>query len=82
MFNSLKGVLTGKTAGKIHLETGGVEWEVETSYGTSSSLPGPGASVRVYTHLIHREDAMKLYGFAGEEERALFLDLLDRKSVV
>lgn len=76
MLNSLKGVLSGKTAGKIFLETGGIEWEVETSYTTVGGLPGTGNPVRIFTYLHHREDQMRLYGFAGEDERSLFLDLL------
>ncbi len=76
MFNSFKGLLTGKGPGRIFLDTGGVEWELETSHHTSTALPAPGARVRVFTHLVHRDDGMRLYGFAGEEERSLFLDLL------
>jgi Holliday junction DNA helicase RuvA len=76
MINSLKGVLTGKNAGKFYLETGGLEWEIESSYTTISSLPAEGSQVRVFTHLYHREDSMRLFGFADEEERFLFLNLM------
>jgi Holliday junction DNA helicase RuvA len=76
MINSLKGILTGKSAGRFYLETGGLEWEIESSYTTISSLPPEGSAVRVFTHLYHREDSMRLFGFAAEEERFLFLDLM------
>jgi Holliday junction DNA helicase RuvA len=76
VINSLKGILTGKGAGKFYLETGGLEWEIETSYTTISALPPEGDSVRVFTHLYHREDAMRLFGFGSEDERFLFLDLM------
>jgi holliday junction DNA helicase RuvA len=39
-------------------------------------LPGVGEVARVFTHLVHREDSMRLYGFLDQAERALFLDLL------
>ena len=76
MFNSLKGVITDKAAGRVRLETGGIEWELEASYATVSSLPAAGNPARVFTYLLHREDSMRLFGFAKEEERFLFLDLL------
>ena len=76
MFNSLKGTLSGKNAGRIFLEIGGIEWEMDVSYTTVSRLPPPGSTVRIFTFLYHREDIMRLYGFYDEEERALFLDLV------
>jgi Holliday junction DNA helicase RuvA len=73
----MKGVLTQKRAGVFYLETGGsLEWEIETSYTTISSLPAEGSVVRIFTYLYHREDSMRLFGFTGEEERFLFLNLL------
>jgi Holliday junction DNA helicase RuvA len=76
MFNSLKGTLSGKNAGKLFLETGGIEWELDISYTTLGLLPPPGSTVRIFVYLYHREDVMRLYGFHDEEERALFLDLV------
>jgi len=34
-----------------------------------------GEGARIFTHLLHRDDAMRLYGFSDPAERALFLDL-------
>jgi len=76
VFNSLKGVITEKTSGKVRIETGGVEWELEVSYATLSGLPHAGSPARIFTHHLHREDSMRRFGFAKEEERMLFLDLL------
>jgi Holliday junction DNA helicase RuvA len=76
MINSLKGILTGKGAGRFYVETGGLEWEIESSYTTISALPAEGVCVRVFTHLYHREDSMRLFGFLSVEERFLFLDLM------
>jgi Holliday junction DNA helicase RuvA len=76
VINSLKGVLKGKSAGKVYIETGGLEWEVECSFTTVSSLPDEGGNARIFTYLYHKEDSMRLFGFATEEERFLFFDLL------
>ncbi len=76
MYNSIQGTLTGKGATRVFLENQGIEYELEVSYNTLSSLPELGSRVRLYTYLHHREDVMKLYGFLEEAERRLFLDLL------
>ncbi len=75
MFNSLTGEITLKGDERLCLQTGGVEWELTTSRRALERLPAVGQVVRVYTHLVHREDVMRLYGFADQAERALFLDL-------
>jgi Holliday junction DNA helicase RuvA len=76
MIHSLKGILTEKGTGKFYLDCGGLEWEIETSFTSLSALPGTGSPARIFTHLYHREDSMRIYGFVSEEERSLFLDLL------
>ena len=75
MFNSLTGEITFKGDERLCLQVGGVEWELTVSRKAVDQLPAAGQVARVYTHLVHREDAMRLYGFADEAERALFLDL-------
>lgn len=81
MVNSINGILTFKSAGLIGIETSGVEWALETSSTSISSLPGIGSQVRVYTHLHHVQDSMRLYGFATVQERKLFLALLSVSGV-
>jgi Holliday junction DNA helicase RuvA len=75
MFNSISGEITGKEEEKLHVMTGGVEWELAVSRRASERFPAVGQTVRVYAYLVHREDVMKLYGFFDASERALFLDL-------
>src|SRR5262245_25772190 len=43
---------------------------------TFYSLPGSGEAVSLYTHLVVREDAHTLYGFATLQERATFRQLI------
>jgi len=75
MFNSLTGEITLKGDERVCLQTGGVEWELTASRKALLRLPAVGEVARIYTHLVHREDVMRLYGFADQAERALFLDL-------
>ncbi len=75
MFNSLTGEITHKGDERLCLQTGGVEWDLTASRKALERLPAVGQVARVYTHLVHREDVMRLYGFADQAERALFLDL-------
>ena len=76
MLNSIRGILTFKAPGLAGIETGGVEWAVEVSASSLSRLPAVGAEVRLFTHLHHVQDSMRLYGFADIDERRLFLALL------
>lgn len=76
MIGSLRGRLAGKQAPHIVLECNGVGYEVETPMSTFLDLPASGTEIFLYTHLLVREDAQILYGFATEEERSLFRTLL------
>jgi Holliday junction DNA helicase RuvA len=53
-----------------------VGYELEAPMSTFLNLPAVGETVRLITHLVVREDAHILYGFATEEERLLFRNLL------
>ena len=76
MIGSLRGRLAAKHAPHIVLECSGVGYEVETPMSTFLDLPEIGAELFLHTHLLVREDAQILYGFATDEERALFRTLL------
>jgi Holliday junction DNA helicase RuvA len=76
MIGSLRGRLTLKQAPAIIIECNGVGYDVETPMSTFLGLPPVGEELFLFTHLLVREDAQTLYGFATEEERALFRLLL------
>ena len=78
MFNSLTGEITFKGDERLCLSTGGVEWELTTSRRALEKLPPVGQVARIYTHLVHRDDSMRLYGFCDLAERALLLDQIGR----
>jgi holliday junction DNA helicase RuvA len=76
MIGTLTGVLAAKSPPHLLLEVGGIGYEVEAPMSTFYSLPAIGERTRLLTHLVVREDAHVLYGFATSEERALFRNLL------
>jgi Holliday junction DNA helicase RuvA len=76
MIGSLAGVLALKTPPQLLLEVGGVGYEIEAPMSTFYDLPALGERVRLLTHLVVREDAHTLFGFATEAERRLFRGLL------
>ncbi|HLK70911.1 MAG TPA: Holliday junction branch migration protein RuvA [Steroidobacteraceae bacterium] len=76
MIGSLAGILAHKSPPQLLLEVGGVGYELEAPMSTFYDLPALGERVRLLTHLVVREDAQLLYGFATEAERRLFRNLL------
>jgi Holliday junction DNA helicase RuvA len=76
MIGTLAGVLAFKSPPHLLLEVGGVGYEVEAPMSTFYTLPPVGERIRLLTHLVVREDAHILYGFASIEERTLFRNLL------
>ncbi|MDR1575578.1 MAG: Holliday junction branch migration protein RuvA [Treponema sp.] len=76
MFNSIRGTVGGKDGEALYLLTGGVEWEIAMPANDIENLPSAGGECRVFTWLYHREDQMRLFGFAGEVRRNTFLELI------
>ncbi len=76
MIGSLRGRLMSKLAPQVVVECSGVGYEVETPMSTFLDLPEAGTDLFLYIHLLVREDAQILYGFASEDERLMFRTLL------
>jgi Holliday junction DNA helicase RuvA len=76
MFNSIRGKITEKLAESVFILSAGIEWDISVPATDLVRLPSAGEEGRVFTWLYHREDQVKLYGFAGAERRATFLELL------
>jgi holliday junction DNA helicase RuvA len=72
MIRSLRGTLAAAGPEGALVEVGGVGLLVHVSAHTLDALPPAGAAVRLETHLVVREDALDLYGFAAGAERELF----------
>lgn len=76
MIGHLRGTLSAKHPPGLVIDVQGVGYEVEAPMSTFYELPGIGDPVTLLTHLVVREDAHVLYGFATEPERSLFRSLL------
>lgn len=76
MIGYLRGRLIAKHPPLLVLDVNGVGYEVEAPMSTFYDLPDAGTPVSLYTHLVVREDAHILFGFATENERRLFRSLI------
>lgn len=76
MIGRIAGVLVAKHPPQILVDVQGVGYEVDVPMSTLYQLPAAGAAVTLLTHLVVREDAHQLFGFATEGERGLFRKLL------
>jgi len=76
MIGRLHGILVEKTPPALLVDVGGVGYELEAPMSTFYSLPESGQTVTLLTHLLVREDAQLLYGFATQTERAMFRTLI------
>lgn len=75
MIAHLKGKLVEKNPTDVVIECNGVGYFLNISLNTFSSIPDA-ENLKLYTHLLVREDAHTLYGFAEKAEREIFLLLL------
>ncbi len=76
MIGRLTGTLVAKNPPQITLDVGGVGYELDVPMSTFYSLPATGQKLQLVTHYVVREDAHLLFGFATEEERAAFRQLI------
>ncbi len=76
MIGRLTGKLIEKRPPTVVLEVQGVGYEVDVPMSTFYQLPATGDAVTLYTHMVVREDAHLLFGFATDEERQVFRQLV------
>jgi len=72
----LRGTLAEKQPPHLILDVNGIGYELEVPMTTLYRLPALGEPVTLHTHLVVREDAHLLYGFAEKRERELFRELI------
>ena len=75
MYAFIEGKVCEKTNGMLVLLAAGVGWQLMCSNNTLQAAPPQGETMRCYTVLNVREDAMELYGFATREEKRMFQQL-------
>lgn len=76
MIGRLTGTLLEKQPPMIAVDVQGVAYELDVPMSTFYQLPAAGSTTTLFTHLLVRDDAHLLYGFATDEERQLFRQLL------
>jgi Holliday junction DNA helicase RuvA len=72
MISRIIGVLITKNATNVEIDCGGIGYQIFVSMMTLNKLSEIGDKVELHTILIHREDAMQLYGFYDKIEREVF----------
>ncbi len=81
MIASVRGAVAARRPDGVVVESGGVGYALAISAETLRHVPAAGEETLLHTHLVVRDDAMQLYGFASEEERGLFLLLVGVQGV-
>ena len=81
MIALVSGEVAVRRADHVVVACGGVGYRLNVSAETLRHVPRVGEGASLHTHLIVRDDALLLYGFATEEERDLFLLLIGVQSV-
>ena len=81
MIAVVRGEVAVRRADHVVVLAGGVGYRLAVSAETLRHVPAVGATVTLHSHLVVRDDALALYGFATDEERDLFLALIGVQSV-
>ena len=75
MIASVRGEVLVRRPAHVVIESAGVGYRLTVSAETLRAVPASGKEATLHSHLVVRDDALALYGFASEEERDLFLHL-------
>lgn len=81
MIAGLRGVVQRVGLDHAIIEAGPFALKVSLPLTTLQRLPPAGETVRLFTHFYVKEDVLALYGFATEEDLALFEQLLTVQGV-
>ncbi len=76
MIGQIRGILVAKIPPDIHLEVGGITYEIQVPLSTLYQLPEIGQKLVLHTHFVVREDAQLLYGFYDAKDKAMFRALI------
>jgi Holliday junction DNA helicase RuvA len=79
VYDHLEGTVAVSSPARLVLDVGGVGYQLSVPLGRP--MPAAGERAKLWVHLVVREDAHSLYGFAAAEDRELFRLLLRVKGV-
>jgi Holliday junction DNA helicase RuvA len=80
MIAHIRGRMTEKFPDHVVVECNGLGYHVNISLQTFSTIPDD-ENVKLFTHLVIREDAHIIYGFATKTEREIFKLLISVSGV-
>ena len=81
MIAAVSGEVISRRSDHVVIDAAGVGYRLAVSAETLRTVPAVGERVSLHAHLIPRDDALALYGFATEDERELFLSLISVSGV-
>ena len=81
MIAAVRGEVLVRRADHVVIDAGGVGYRLAVSAETLKSVPATGQEAFLHAELIARDDSLALYGFASEEERDLFRQLISVSGV-
>jgi Holliday junction DNA helicase RuvA len=81
MIAAVRGEVLVRRPDHVVIDAGGVGYRLAVSTETLKSVPDIGREGFLHAELIARDDALALYGFASEEERDLFRELISVSGV-
>ena len=76
MIASVRGHVLVRRPDHVVIDASGVGYRLTVSAETLKAVPASGSEATLHAHLVVRDDGMQLFGFASEEERDLFLNLI------
>lgn len=81
MIAAVRGEVMVRRPDHVVIDAGGVGYRLTVSAETLKSVPATGREGFLHAELIARDDSLALYGFASEEERDLFRELISVSGV-
>jgi len=78
---ALRGEVLVRRPDHVVIDAGGVGYRLAISTETLKAVPATGREAFLHAELIARDDSLALYGFASEEERDLFRELISVSGV-
>jgi len=81
MIAAVRGEVMVRRADHVVVDAGGVGYRLTVSAETLKAVPATGREAFLHAELVSREDSLALFGFASEEERDLFGQLVSVSGV-
>ena len=81
MIAAVRGEVLVRRPDHVVIDANGVGYRLTVSSETLKAVPAAGAEAFLHAELVSRDDSLALFGFASEEERDLFGELVSVSGV-